>query len=100
MVVGPVTFPRRQPPEELTVVIGRAVDEEELLALEQPRLGGEVGVLVSLGVVEWRGEAEVALGVDGVVVDPVGDRRHRDPALEDVLSVLRQHGQRHEACNG
>ena len=56
--------------------------------------------LVPLGVVEWRGEAEVALGVDGVVVDPVGDRRHRDPALEDVLSVLRQHGQRHEACNG
>ena len=35
-----------QPLEALTVVVGRAVDEEELLALEQPRLGGEVGVLV------------------------------------------------------
>ena len=73
------------------------MDEEELLALEQPRLGGEVRVLVPLGVVEGRGEAEVALSVDGVVVDPVGDGRHRDPALEDVLSVLGQHRQRDEA---
>ena len=55
--------------------------------------------LVALGVVEGRGEAEEALGVDGVVVDPVGDRRHRDPALEDVLRVLGQHGEGHEACN-
>ena len=54
--------------------------------------------LVPLGVVEGGGEPQVALRVDGVVVDPVGDGRHRDAALEDVLSVLGQHRQGHETC--
>ena len=46
-----VTFPSIQPLEALTVVVGRAVDEEELLALEQPRLGREVRVLVVINSV-------------------------------------------------
>ena len=42
------------------------MNEEELLVLEVGDVPGDVGELVGLQVVVWRGQAHVALGVHGV----------------------------------
>src|ERR1039458_5662293 len=60
---------------EQHVVILEIVKDEEL-AFQVCRFRGEGGVLIAVGIL--LGKAHVALGVDGVVVDPTGHRRAGD----------------------
>ena len=50
-----------------------------------------IGVLVALEVSHQPRLAHVTFRVDGIIVSPVGDGCHRYTALEDVLSLIRQH---------
>ena len=63
------------------------MDEKELLVLQLLRLLRRVRVKVSSGVIEGRGQTEIPLRVDRVVVNPVGDGRYGDSALEYVALV-------------
>src|ERR1017187_2170197 len=79
---------------EQHVVILEIVKDEEL-AFQVCRFRGEGGVLIAVGIL--LGQAHVALGVDGVVVDPTGHWRAGDARVEDVGRI--EHGVNgHEAA--
>ena len=65
------------------VVVGAGGDQK--FALELGSVGYRRRILVALGVVLR--QAHVALGVDGVVLAPVCDRRAGEPGLEDLGRV-------------
>ena len=62
------------------------MNQKHLLSPELVGLAGDVRLLVAPGVVVGCGQAQVPLGVDGVVVDPVGHRRDGDSALENAVT--------------
>ena len=74
---------------EVDVVVGGAVDEEEF-ALKAVGVGEDVAVAVAGDV--FRGEAEVAFGVVGVVVGPIDDGGARDAGAEEVGALQDRHG--------
>ncbi len=62
------------------------MDQKHLLPPELVGLAGDVRLLVTPGIVVGGGQSQVPLGVDGVVVDPVGDWGHGDATLEDAVT--------------
>jgi len=72
------------------------MNKHEFLALKLSGLGGDVGVPVALQVVLHSREAEVALCVDGVIVNPVGHRSNSQTTLEGIGGILRQDVQGNE----
>ena len=70
------------------IVVGCAVDEEQLAGELLCQLDGR-GERVALGVLFRR--AHVALGVDGVVIVPIGRGSHGDAHLEGAFADTHAH---------
>jgi len=74
------------------------VNKKHFLSPEFIDLARHVRALIAASVVIGRGQTEVSLGVNGVVVNPVGDRGDGNTALEHgvALGVGSQCGEGHE----
>ena len=81
---------------DVHVVVLGAVHQHEPAVRDVVRHLEETGEDVAPGVVLLGRQSEVPLSVGRVVVEPLGDGRHRDPA-GDLLRLLQSHLGHHEA---
>ncbi len=61
------------------------MNEKQFLVFKSPCLTCHIGYSIAVKVVVGSGQPHVPLGVDGVVIDPIGDRRNSNATFKDVI---------------